>query len=110
MFTTDKLSDIIEFGQIDGVIFGIKVEVHESSINPEVSYIIRRNFYFKKKGELKWRKINSDMNTYKILESSYDVDFTEINKLGNHNSFQTNSIDGEYVSFKITYDCVYQWK
>ncbi len=107
----DRLSEIVEFGRIDDVMFGIRLEVHESRINDKKEHIIRRNFYYKKHGAKDWIKINSNLNTFRIFEASEKIDFDEIDKRGNHASFSTTQkIEDDYFSFEVIYDCVFQWK
>jgi hypothetical protein len=109
-FMVDKISPIVEFGNIDGVKFGLRIEIHESKINPEISYIIRRNMYFRRPYEQEWNLINTSLNTYNILSSEIQVDFSEQDRLGHHNSVEeTRKIGDEYLKFNIVYDCIYQW-
>ena len=110
-FVVDKISEILEFGDIDGVKFGLRVEIHESRINPKVSYIIRRNMYFRRPYEEGWNLINTSLNTYDILSAETPLDFSEQDRLGHHNSvIETRKIGDDYLKFDIVYDCVYQWK
>jgi hypothetical protein len=109
-FVVDRISEIVEFGNIDGVKFGLRIEIHESKINLEISYIIRRNMYFRRPYEQDWNLINTSLNTYNILSSDIQVDFSEQDRLGHHNSVEeTRKIGDEYLKFNIVYDCIYQW-
>jgi len=110
-FVMHGLSEIVEFGSIDEISFGVKFEILESRIDSAISYVERRNFYFKRPLDKNWKLINTSLNTRIILGPNEVIDFEEIDRLGHHNSVQeTRMIDNEYLTFKIIYDFVLQWK